>query len=487
MICRHHPLVLNRRRFITNANPLRVDPTRTTTIRKRFIADMNRRFKKLKAALKEFLDEDDALGLRKFTTRIILHAEREFQFRTDAGKLQAFNDWFKQQIDASVLSVPSGSDPTRPWTAQYVESAYKKGQVNAYAASKEGLSMADFGVGEQTQEQFLRSSFSQPETVSKVQLLATRSFEDLKGVTATMSSQMNRILAQGLVDGTGPEALAKEMSSAIDDLTSKRALVIARTEVIAAHAEGQLDAFDKLGVEELGVKAEWSTAGDDRVCPECAEMEGQVFDIEEARGMIPLHPNCRCTWIPAGAALEPKPQEEAKPVEPAWDHWNDSASMVDSISKEERDVLQDYTADSSVLNGPLRGGGSLSPRVIENRDAIDSIFEKAPPLPEDVMVYRALDKTTFESIRKGDTILDSAYLSTSVSKSAHKQILEEIEDIGDSPMSLRITVPAGTQTLKLDAVTPYFADQDELLLPRNSKLTITKITGNTVEAVFSKK
>jgi len=30
-------------------------------------------------------------------------------------------------------------------------------------------------------------------------------------------------------------------------------------------------------------------------------MEGEVFTVEEAHGMIPLHPNCRCTWIPAEA------------------------------------------------------------------------------------------------------------------------------------------------------------------------------------------
>ena len=45
--------------------------------------------------------------------------------------------------------------------------------------------------------------------------------------------------------------------------------------------------------------AEWTTAGDERVCPECGGWEGIKMTIEEARGMIPLHPNCRCDWLPA--------------------------------------------------------------------------------------------------------------------------------------------------------------------------------------------
>ncbi len=482
MFCRHHSisLVINRRRFVTNANPLRVDPTRTTMIRRRFVADMRRRFGRLKKALRKFLVEEDALGLKAFTTRIVLHEdgtvnefnpdeprddrgrwttgggggkgeegqaqagggekeveipagyrtewkasgvdrhdvelfnaegqsighvnvltdldggktvqtedleiwkefrgqgnakilykgvmlnakaqgftkmassqslqeggeavwlslqkegfsvikeggrywadevflldlssikakgsvansaltlhqEREFQFRADAGKLQAFNDWLRQQMEATVLSRPAGLGGTGPWTAPYIESAYKKGIINAYLASKEGLLMTDLGIGEQTQEQFLRSAFTQGEAVGKVQLLATRAFEDLKGVTSAMSSQMNRILAQGMIDGTGPAVLAKEMSDTIDNLTDRRALLIARTETISAHAEGQLDSFEKLGVEELGVKAEFSTAADDRVCPECEELEGEVFDIDEARGIIPVHVSCRCSWIP---------------------------------------------------------------------------------------------------------------------------------------------------------------------------------------------
>jgi len=34
------------------------------------------------------------------------------------------------------------------------------------------------------------------------------------------------------------------------------------------------------------------------VCSECSDLEGNVYTIKEAHGMIPLHPNCRCAWKP---------------------------------------------------------------------------------------------------------------------------------------------------------------------------------------------
>ena len=89
------------------------------------------------------------------------------------------------------------------------------------------------------------------------------------------------------------------MQKNIQGLSRTRARAIARTEVMFAHAEGQLDCFQRLGVEELGIMAEFSTAGDDLVCTKCLPYEGKEYTVDEARGLIPIHPNCRCTWIPS--------------------------------------------------------------------------------------------------------------------------------------------------------------------------------------------
>lgn len=278
--------------------PLRQDPTRTTGLRRRFIADVRRRTRALNKAIRQFLVTQDALGLgelQPLLRSIVTNVElRQYAFLTDAGKLNEFNEWLQGQLDTNMLASDTGS----AWTAQYVEPAYRQGVTRAYVDANKldaaiGGSYFDGG-----KAQFLQQAFAAPEAINKVQLLATRSFENMRGLTQTMKGQMNQILSQGMITGDNPQTIAKQMSKQITKLSETRGLTIARTEVIHAHSEGQLDSFERLGVKELGVMAEWSTAGDDRVCSQCAGMEGVLYTVEEARGIIPLHPNCRCTWIP---------------------------------------------------------------------------------------------------------------------------------------------------------------------------------------------
>jgi SPP1 gp7 family putative phage head morphogenesis protein len=102
--------------------------------------------------------------------------------------------------------------------------------------------------------------------------------------------------------------IAKNMvgpDSPLQKIGINRARMIARTEIIRAHAEGQLDALEKLGVDKVGVMVEWSTAGDDRVCSLCMSLEGVVLKIKEARGLIPRHISCRCAFSPANVGEGP--------------------------------------------------------------------------------------------------------------------------------------------------------------------------------------
>jgi len=303
--------------LIQNArNPLRGDPTRTLSLRNRFGAEMTRRLRSLRNALWDFLVDKDAFGLkdRKYLvpfSKLLGNVQpRQYEFLTDANKLTVFNEWFRQQVEANVLVPSPGTPAGQPWTSPYVESAYRRGQLNAYLSSKEADLLIPAGFGDQTSDEFLRNSFLQPETVSKVQLLGTRAFEQMKGMTATMQSDMNHILAQGIADGRGAEDVANQLFDRLQTISESRALTITRTEIIHAHAEGQLDSFERLGVKELGIRAEWSTAGDDRVCDLCAPLEGQVFELEEARGMIPYHPNCRCSWLPTERAVKGREAEK---------------------------------------------------------------------------------------------------------------------------------------------------------------------------------
>lgn len=277
---------------VVNArNLLKVDPTRTTTLRRKATQTIRARFAALKGDIVKLVRDEDAFGMRAVRNK-------RFSFHTDPQKVKEFQRWLKTQVDSRILK-ESGGDI---WQA-YAEQGYRKGQGRAFddvrGSKKASLGsdqrQLDFYAG--TKDEFLRSAFGRPVAVEKIQLLAGRSYDDLENVTADMSTRMSRVLVDGLTQGRNPRDIASEMADEAD-LGSNRAETIARTEIIRAHAEGQLDAMEAMGVDQVGVMVEFSTAADDRVCPECSDYEGTLLDIEEAHGIIPLHPNCRCAFLP---------------------------------------------------------------------------------------------------------------------------------------------------------------------------------------------
>ena len=285
-------------------NVLKVDPSRTSLIRRAWVRDSDRRFTRLAAAVAAYMGAN-TLGL-------VENADPLYDFPTAEAKLRGFNKWFREQVDQGILQAPPGADPARPWLSKYVYSAYRRGVLRAYLDThkKDYTKSPDFYAG--GQDEFLSQAFGRPETVDKLRLLYTRTYEELRGVTAAMSQQMSRVLAGGIGNGLGPMKIAKQMHDTISGISTGRARLIARTETIHAHAEGQLDAFEQMGLGSLGIEGEWSTADDTTVCDACNDMafdddgEPIVYTIEEARGLIPLHPNCRCCWTPSVGKVAPK-------------------------------------------------------------------------------------------------------------------------------------------------------------------------------------
>ena len=139
----------------TKANPLALDPTRTTLLRRRYMAEMNKRFRALRGAIWRTIVQEDALGLGKAKPFIFqanaaaeLTTNNKWAFLSDPDKAEAFQDWFEQQVQQDVFAPIPGAapltpadlaepvpvvDPSAPWQAEFVESAYMKGVTQAYA------------------------------------------------------------------------------------------------------------------------------------------------------------------------------------------------------------------------------------------------------------------------------------------------------------------------------------------------------------------
>lgn len=290
------------------SNSLRIDPTRTAGLRQQFIRDVNKRFTLLQRKVLALVFTDDAFGLRRkptnpFTGNV---ANARFMFDSSVQQQAAFQQWLQQEVDATVFDGKLPTDPDAYWQA-YAQEGYRRGTGRAFDDTKPYLkgyaeqhgqdSVRDFYNG--TREEFLRSSFGNPQGIEAIKRLGARTYMDLKGATTAMATTMSRTLADGMAQGKNPLVIARELNKNIEGIGKVRARTIARTETIRAHAEGQLDALEKLGIEEVGVMVEWSTAGDNLVCPLCEDLNGMVLKINEAHAIIPRHPNCRCCWIPA--------------------------------------------------------------------------------------------------------------------------------------------------------------------------------------------
>jgi len=234
--------------------------------------------------------------------------KNRFQFRSSPDKILEFQKWLREQFASTML----GKSDEELW-AKFAEQGYRKGQGRAFDDVNKSRrwqpGKGEFYAG--SKDQFLRTSFGRPESVDKLKLLAGRSFTDLRNVTEDMATRMSRTLMDALSRGANPRDLVADLSEDLD-VSEARAETIARTEIIRAHAEGQLDAMEKMGVEEVGVAVEWDTAKDGRVCPHCQPLQGVVLTVEEAHGLIPQHPNCRCSFVPANVGEDDSEQKRTK-------------------------------------------------------------------------------------------------------------------------------------------------------------------------------
>lgn len=253
----------------------RVDPTRTVSLRRVFERALIARFRLLKKLAREFLLQS-----------IITNAPKD--------EIARFREWLDRMIAEQVLEVVEGTPmqmaADKHWMNLYITSAYQKGLQHAASQIRKG--------GGEVSDHWVDSAFLRPIHADRVGLIHTRAYNELKGVTDAMASRLSDILAQGIAEGVGPMVIARRIADQIDSIGINRARRIARTEVIRAHAEATLNTYEEAGIEGVTVQVEFTATMDNRVCPKCAELNGKIFTIKESRGVIPVHPNCRCAWLP---------------------------------------------------------------------------------------------------------------------------------------------------------------------------------------------
>lgn len=285
----------------------RADPSHTTVLRNRFVRDVNKRWNVIKRDIRISIVNNDCFGIQPDILRIFTPIPiKAFEFLRTSEKVSRFMSWLQQQEDAGILKMirRPGAAIESAWSDIYIESAYAKGIRRSYTELNKAGYITQIPIGG------IRAAMSHPIHADRVGIIYSRTFEDLKSVTAVMNAQSRRLitdgltsgLARGIAEGKNPRIIARELykdvANRVDKIGKVRARMIARTEVLNAHNEA-LHAQYQRTQEQLGIPIFIDVSLGANPCPICIDLEaGGPYPLEVTRGMLPAHPNCVCVPIP---------------------------------------------------------------------------------------------------------------------------------------------------------------------------------------------
>lgn len=290
------------------------DPTGTRPVRRALETSATRRWRLLELAARDVIVDRDAFGFRPGSPTVL----------DGDGKLRAFEAWFDSSIRAIVVG-----DGT--WFASHVVRGY--------------------GMGQRRGEKIAGSPAAA--SVSSLRVVIEAARADFQGIAAAVTQQVVRAASAVIMAKLPPSQLYRSVLEVVRKVGVVRTRLFSSYVVVRAHAAGTLDALESAGVSSVGLEVEGvpvirvgdlrpmgpgrakkrlrtrtrrpvrsgkrraaieraeakleklkrvhvQTAGDDKVCPICEAIEEEgPYTIDQARSLIPAHPNCRCAFVPA--------------------------------------------------------------------------------------------------------------------------------------------------------------------------------------------
>lgn len=151
-----------------------------------------------------------------------------------------------------------------------------------------------------------------------------------------------------------------------------------------------------------------------------------------------------------------KLKQDAKP---AYVNFNRPSANPEVQAK----AMDNYLETSEPINNFLRGEGPGGEDVALDVEALDEAIQAAPKAEKSFTVYRVAEEGTYSS--KGE--LDEGFLSVVTDRADAEKFAKST--VFDNPTIYEITVPAGTQFVKLGD-RPNYAYPSEILLPRGGTI-----------------
>lgn len=197
----------------------------------------------------------------------------------------------------------------------------------------------------------------------------------------------------------------------------------------------------------------------------------------------------RGRFATANAGAHPSPLEDAKNLEAATadrpyrtnlhtdrEFLAHHTQQLAKATKEQKDAARWYSGDGyEGLNPSLRNGEPLEGGTKKKSAALDKLLASST-LGTDTMLHRGLDwDQTFKELAGNDpqklvgrVFTDKAFMSTT--PQSNSQSFAAYKDA-----TLVISAKKESKGLYIDSISHHSDDEFEVLLPRNSKLLMTKV------------
>jgi len=251
-------------------NQVGQDPTKTLTLRANYSKGWKQRLAAGSAVVA------DSSTLASFNNYLLPEAALE-SYIQDTLALQFEEGWEDQYIKAAVIG------------------AYVQGSMRAANSLTQDQAIDAPGYNQSLEKALPPAQDSTLKSIKRSAALITAGAVAAREAMQTASREERLAAVQVEVARVGAKGIPPA-----------EAVSAAGTIVVATHAESILDYYNSIGITsvvpeiEVAVPGvEFTTAGDDRVCPDCESLAGQRFLLIEARGIIPVHIGCRCSWWPA--------------------------------------------------------------------------------------------------------------------------------------------------------------------------------------------
>ena len=110
--------------------------------------------------------------------------------------------------------------------------------------------------------------------------------------TQVLAMNLNDIVTNGITQGKTVTEMAIQLNNAMNTGFNVSHRLV-RTETMHYLNESAFKGYEDAGCEEVQL---WA-AVDERTCPTCGIKHGNIYRMKD-RPVLPLHSNCRCTYIP---------------------------------------------------------------------------------------------------------------------------------------------------------------------------------------------